>query len=57
MVPWRVPYDHRFTIYPLRIQKDLYNSMYDPQGYLKWLEKNGVGRKHFVKTILRFFPS
>ena len=56
MVPWPVPYDHRMTISPLRLQIDLRNSIYGPNGYLNWLEVNAVGRQNFAKTMLRFFP-
>ena len=56
MVPWPVPYGYRITISPRRLQIDFRNSIYGPKGYLKWLEDNPVGRKNFVKAILRFFP-
>ncbi|MCI0558476.1 MAG: hypothetical protein MN733_08275, partial [Nitrososphaera sp.] len=56
MVPWAVPYDHRMTISPVRLQIDLRNSIYGPTGYLKWLEGNAAGRHNFARAMLRFFP-
>ena len=56
MVPWPVPYGYRITIFPVRLQIDLRNSLYGPKGYLKWLEGNRAGRENITKCILRIFP-
>ena len=56
MVPWPVPYGYRIRISPLRLQIDFRNSIYGPNGYLKWLEGNRVGRERFAKSMSRFFP-
>lgn len=58
MVPWPVPYDHRFTIRPIRLQEDLRESLSGPEGYLDWLKEpeNSKGRENFTRVIRMFFP-
>jgi hypothetical protein len=55
--PWKVEYDHRVKVSVRRFATDVAQSIYGPNGYRQYLNKDSAARTHFERCMNDFYPS